>query len=90
MQTFKSFHNNNSDDEFLPSEVFSYADDLLTEKNIAYRATALLLQTKVNAIKNSIYNTKEIDNKIDRHTVYVVIVNAPLIKEIFVLQKICL
>ena len=67
MQNFKSFSKNNSDDEFLPSEVFAYADadDLLTEKNIAYRATALLLQTKVNAIKNSIYGTKEIERKID-------------------------
>ena len=65
VKSFKSFHNNNSDGEFLPSGVFAYADDLLTEKNIAYRATALLLQTKVNAIKNSIYGTKEIERKID-------------------------
>ena len=63
MQTFKSFSKNNSDDEFLPSEVFAYADDVLTEKNIAYRASALMLQTKVNAIKNSIYATKEIERK---------------------------
>ena len=65
MQTFKSFSKNNSDDEFLPSEVFAYADDLLTEKNIAYRASALMLQVKVNSIKNSIYATKEIERKID-------------------------
>ena len=65
MQTFKSFSKNNSDDEFLPSEVFAYADDVLTEKNIAYRASALMLQVKVNSIKNSIYATKEIERKID-------------------------
>ena len=65
MQTFKSFSKNNSDDEFLSSEVFAYADDLLTEKNIAYRASALMLQVKVNSIKNSIYATKEIERKID-------------------------
>ena len=57
MQNFKSFSSKNSADENLPSEVFAYADDLLTEKNIAYKTTALMLQTKVNAIKNTIYQT---------------------------------
>lgn len=65
MQSFKSFSKNNSDDENLPSEVFAFADELLTEKNTLYRASALMLQTKVNAIKNSIYATKEIERKLD-------------------------